>query len=136
MTGSKDRLKRAKAVTIVEQMCRARVCPGKANQLLAGFTRIQGKITGEEARFSPAHGKLDTGNLLNDGVYRSNVIHVRMRQSDTPDRRIETPSSLQDGGSRTSKSGIDESKSIVFADEKAIDHSEASQPKKIFGFFG
>lgn len=79
-------MKRANAVTIVEKTRRTRVRPGKANQLLAGFAGIQGKITGEEAGFSPANGKVDTRNLRKDGVQSAKVIDVGMTQNNMPDR--------------------------------------------------
>ena len=60
---------------------------------------------------------------------------MRMRQYDAPNRSLEVSRSLQNAGSGTSKAGVNERKSIVFADKKTIDHSEASQPKQIFGFF-
>lgn len=134
VTGREDRLEGANAVTIAEEARGARFRPGESNQFLPGFTSIQREIASEEAGFSLANDQLDLRELENECIKRAQVIDMCMSQGNAPDRCIETVHHFYDGFVRMCKAGVNESEAIVFADQKTIDHAEASQAKQVFGF--
>jgi hypothetical protein len=60
------------------------------------------------------------------------MINVSVRKHDAADRRSRPLRGFPYAGRRTGDAGIDEGESIVFPDQKTIDHAEASQTEKIF----
>ncbi len=62
------------------------------------------------------------------------MIKVSVRENDAADRRAKCPGNSKYAGRRPCKGGINESETIVFPDQEAIDHTETSQTEEIFGF--
>jgi hypothetical protein len=59
---------------------------------------------------------------------------MSVRKHDAADWRPKTWSRSKYAGRRSCKPGINESETIVFRDQEAIDHAETSQTDKIPGF--
>jgi hypothetical protein len=127
-------LKRANAVAVHEKACGMRFRAGKANQLFSGFPCIQREIASEEARFSLTDTEVDTWNIPDDGIQSPDMVYMSVRQDDAPDGCPETSSSFPYAWRCACHAGVDESEAIVFTDQEAIDHAEASQAKQVFGF--
>jgi hypothetical protein len=62
------------------------------------------------------------------------VIDVSVREKDAADWSAQALRCFADAGSRTGNAGVDQGETIVFPDQKTIDHAEASQADKILGF--
>ena len=62
------------------------------------------------------------------------MINVGVCENYAADRRPKTSSRSKYAGRRSCKPGINESETIVFRNQEAIDHAETSQTDKIPGF--
>src|SRR5947207_7587722 len=129
MTWRKNGLKRAYAVTIVEEERRAGFHAWKTEQLFPCFTRIQCKIASQKARLTLPNKEIDTWKFADKIVCGSHMINVGVGESDAANRRAQGSCCFAYAGRRSGEAGIDESEPIVFPDQKTIDHAEASQTK-------
>jgi hypothetical protein len=70
--------------------------------------------------------------LAHEGVNGSHMIKMGMSQNDATDGRTQAIRCFPDAKSRATKAGVDESESIVFLHQEAINHAKASQSKEVF----
>jgi hypothetical protein len=57
------------------------------------------------------------------------MINVSVRENDAADRRTHGSRCFAYAGRRSGEAGINERESMVFPDQEAVDHAQASQPK-------
>ena len=80
----------------------------------------------EQARLTPADEELDVRKFARKSVRGTDMVNVGVCESDAADWRPKTSSRTKYAGRRSCKPGINESETIVFPDQEAIDHAETS----------
>jgi len=78
--------------------------------------------------------EFDIRKFVSESVYGTHMINVGVRENEAADRDAQSSRRSENAGNRSGKAGIHERESIVFSDQEAIDHAEASQTEQVLCF--
>ena len=134
VTGRKNCLKRADALTIHENTRRERFNAWETEQLFPRFTCVERKVLPQESGLTLPNNECDIRKFANESICGSHMIDVGVCENDAADRSAHGSRCFAYAGRRSGEARINESEPIVFPDHETIDHAEASQAEEVFGF--
>jgi len=104
----------------------------ETKKLLTILAVIQCEVMVQQTRFTLPNEEFAFWKLADERVNRTHMINVSVCQNDATDGRTLAIRCAPDAKSGATKAGVDESESIVFLHQKAINHAKASQTKEVF----